>query len=303
MEFIESLNGVQSRPPYSFPGVDLHGFLLPASLLKLQDWCDTFLNIDPRFDFRAISPTVLLCMAHYPRMIVDDFADIGFAIQNEFFLMFPVLRLDGDLISLPSELTWAVPFIGVTNPHSAIAGQTVVGFPKTVGDICLATELDGSFRGKVAMPGFVQTGPTQAESLQTIIEVRTLPPDSAASTSAVFPWVIPEFLDPSQLLPMLMDVEDLFDAIDQTLYSVTNLKQVRDAENTTEAEVQRLVRVGWKQGAATPLKRFAGATVTITDNEIVALRETLGFPSATMEALLAFQTVTDLSFSGCKNIT
>ncbi len=92
MNFRETAWDQQSPPPWSFPGMTLRGFALTASMAALEDWCRRMLDDASDSSFVPALPVVFLCLAHYPKMIADSLADLGFSVQNEYFFMFPVIR-------------------------------------------------------------------------------------------------------------------------------------------------------------------------------------------------------------------
>lgn len=313
MNFVESTDCPQSPPPFFFPGVTLRICQLTTSLAHLQDWCDKFLNIGTRHHFRAVAPFAFLCVNHYPKMILADFRGLGFATQNEYFFMFPVLRHDAlGTFLLPTELTWAIPFIGVDNPNSALAGQLVLGFPKLSGRLDLATATTGAFSARIAMPGMATLAPTSQETLLPIIDLETGPPILDQGTAPLpFPWGLVatgiDLVDDALLL--------LLEAIDPGLFSATNLKQVRDGADPTAAAYQALVRAEWRQANTSDTIVFDGARVTVFDNAVVRIAATLGLADpvtvtgadgrvgARFEATRAFGLTTDLSFGDVTNLS
>lgn len=311
MTFVESLDSPQSPPPFFFPDVELRIFELRATLSNLQDWCDKFLNIGTRYRFQALAPLTFLCINHYPKMILTDFEDLGFATQNEYFFMFPVVRYTAfGTIFLPTQLTWAIPFIGVDNGNSALAGQLVLGFPKLVGTLDLATASTGAFTAKVAMPGLAALSKTSEQKLLPIIAVETGVPviDPSRAPPPPFPW---------GLLATGVDILDeaimlLLEALDPGLFSATNLKQIRDAQDPSQAAYQGLVCAEWRQANTSSPVLYDEASVTIFDNAVITIAATLGLADpitvagtaagARFQATRAFGLTTDLRFGDATNL-
>lgn len=314
MDFIESPDVQQTSPPYAFPGMAIRGFALEATLGSLQDYCDRFLNIDPRYHFRALVPLVYLCINTYPKMYIEGQEELGFTTQDEYFLMFPVVRFDAlGFILLPAELTWAFPYIGVNNSTSAITGQMVLGFPKLLGEIAATTTSDGSFSASVAMPGFTSLGRDSAQAMLPIIDLGTGSGRLDGTASGLpFPWSL---LTLDKSLDALDDVLLLLlEVIDPGLFSATMLKQVRDAEAPSKACYHSLVRANWTLANTSAPTVFDQARVDIFDNLTLPIAEALGLQGGVsqigapngkglrFEALFGFGMTTDMVFGDITNL-
>lgn len=274
MSFIQFDDGPQVSPPYAFPSTTLHMFMLGADGPTLQAWCDSALNIDAAYRFEVLFPFVLLTISDYPKMILEGFEGFGYSEQGEYALMFPVVRFDdvgGFLV--PADITWATPYIGVDLVTSAMAGQMVLGFPKLSGIVTrVVNAADGSFTSTVKMPGTPTpvTKVSKLDPLLTIVEVET--GISAPSITG--------FLTPSKLLANKLHddlgVQNLMESLDPDIFSLTNLKQFRDPADREQAVYQALVRAEWQQTNISDVQIYDGARVTITDNAMVHIAETLG---------------------------
>ena len=289
MSFVEFTDCPQVVPPYFFPGVTLKMFWLGAERESLQDWCDAALNINPDHQFEALMPFVLLTVIDYPRMILEDFPNLGYSTQTEYAAMFPVVRFDNILgLMVPVDVTWAVPFIGVDLINSALAGQMVLGFLKSSGEFIVPPTTDGSYRATVRMPGMIRTQPLPQDDRQelvTILEIETGTPS--------FPTSGPSF--PSQLLagfaPDDFGVLKLLELLDDDLYSLTNLKQIRDPADPPNPVYQALVRAEWHQTKISNFSVFDGAQVQVIDNENVRIAEVLGLTGGVGPGGNVFKTV------------
>lgn len=309
MNFIESPDCAQSPPPFEFPGVELNIFKLKADRDALQSWCDDFLNVSSDYNFQALAPFVLLCVNYYPKMILENFKDLGYSTQNEYFFMFPVLRWDNlNGFQLPADLTWAVPFIGVDNSTSALAGQMVLGFPKLVGELALETATDGSFSAAIAMPGMPQFTRNTAQQLLPIIDVTTGVPVAVGANGLSFPWSLVVGVSGNAAIDDA--VLALLELVDPSLFSATNLKQFRNGADPAQAAYQGLVRAEWQQANTSPPVFYGSATVTVTDNATIRIAARMGLadpvPSGTGQAFaadLALSITTDLWFGNVMNLT
>lgn len=281
MNFIDSLDGQQSPPPFFFRGMVIRTFLLSADQVKLQDYCDKFLNITPTKYFQVLAPLVYLSINSYPKMVLEGREDLGFTRQDEFFLMLPVLRYAAlGTVLLPCELTWVFPFIGVNNPTSAIAGQTALGFPKLLGQISAQTSANGAFAGEVVMPGFATLSKNSRQEDLLIIDVKT-GAALAPAPAICFPWEL--FKCPGVLDEMTEAVLDMLNLIgDLPNFCVTTLKQIRCATQPVLADIQKLLRGEWQlSNMGAPVTWDAAkVAIQIYDNSTTRIVATLGLAGA-----------------------
>lgn len=285
-------------PPYSFPGMTITSFVLPAGLIELQGYCDDYLNIGQQYEFTAIGPYIILGINTYPKMVSESVQDLGFTSQNEYYFMFPVLRTMstwGSFLSLGKaapEITWVFPYIGVDNATSAFCGRELLGFQKMVGQIEVDTDGQGRFFATVQMPGFPKASSNTAQQSLPLLAINTgLPKPPQAGLT--FPWDLwSSAIDLGQILPA---AKPLLAALDQ--YSVTNLKQFDDPADPKSAIYQALVRMVFQLNDKQPMTLFDGATIKLTDNPSMLIANTLGLqPNAggELEALAASRMTTDM---------
>ncbi len=301
MSFVEFFDCPQVAPPYRFPDVTLHLFGIKADPVTLQHWCDKALNLVPEHRFQVLSSQVLLSISDYPRMYLEGFEDLGYSEQAEYALMFPVVRFDNIFgLLVPVDVTWATPFIGVDLPTSSLAGQMVLGYPKLSGRITATTSGDGDFSAVVEMPGMpgVAANPEDdKQALLTVIEAKTGTPLVGGAGGNGFPSELlmgknhPDF-----------GVLELLQNLDPGLFSLTNLKQVRDPEFPSEPAYQALVRAEWQQAKVHNFTAYDGGMVSITDNNTVQIARTLGLlgddgaNTITLNATFATSVQCDLRF-------
>lgn len=277
MKFRETPWGQQSPPPWSFPGMTLRGFALPASMAALEDWCQRMLDDASDSSFVPALPVAILCIAHYPKMVADAHANLGFSMQDEYFFMFPVIRQFGSIF--PLELGWVYPFMGVDTGTSAISGQMVVGLPKTLGDIELTDASDGSFAASVQMPALLTHAPTTQQKSRMLLDV-------AASDVDPAPPAIPGGF-PGGLLHLpgidvlvTAEVEAFLDVPFAALGSVASvgfaLRQLRDCAAPSEAAFADVVRMRWRSANEQDVRLWRDARVDIFDNATFPISDTLG---------------------------
>lgn len=274
MPFRETPWGQQSPPPWFFPGTVLRGFALPASLERLDEWCRTMLNGVTDDVFTPAAPAAFLYVVHYPRMVVEGYEELGFSVQNEYFLMFPVVRLLEGLV--PIELGWTFPFMGVDNGMSAISGQTVVGLPKTLGTIAVTGTPNGDFSADVDMLALPAFGGSSELGLRRLVEVRARDrvfgaaeavgsfPGGALLTPAITALMPPQFLHLTDLAGM-----DLTGGC-------FALRQIRDPGTRGRASLTDLVRMRWRSDNERDVALWGAAEVDLFPNATFPLIDALG---------------------------
>ena len=128
----------QREARLAFTGVTARAFPLKASLNKLQDFCDGYLNFaDDRrpapFYFKPAIPFVYLQMINYGEMATLS-ENLGWIAQEEVLFAMPVEWYDVDVDS--GKMTfrdWALvcPYVFVDNDISQRTGREVYGWTKT----------------------------------------------------------------------------------------------------------------------------------------------------------------------------
>jgi hypothetical protein len=278
MKFRETAWDQQSPPPWSFPGVELRGFALNASMAALEQWCRRMLDDASDSSFVPALPVVFLCLAHYPKMVAEKHANLGYSMQNEYFFMFPVIRRFG--VIFPLELGWAYPFMGVDSGTSAISGQMVVGLPKTVGEIDLTEAADGSFSASVEMPALLTHAPTTLQKTRPLIYVNATEMDAdTAGMPGGFPGHMLHLPGIAALLEQEADA--LLDAVPEVASAGFALRQLRDCEAPTQAAFMEVVRMRWRSGNEQDFRLWRGARVDIIDNATFPISTTLGLVGGT----------------------
>lgn len=304
MIFRETPWGQQAPPPWSFPGMTLRGFALTASMAALEDWCRDMLDDASDSSFVPALPVVFLCLAHYPKMVADAQANLGFCVQNEYFFMFPVIRRFG--VIFPLELGWTYPFMGVDSGTSAISGQMVVGLPKTVGDIELADASDGSFTASVDMPALLTHKATTQQKTHPLLDVSATDPDpNAPGMPGGFPGSMLGLPGITALLAE--EAQALLDGVAVPSLASTGfaLRQLRDCEAPAQAAFMEVVRMRWHSANEQNVRAWRKARVDIFDNATFPISHTLGLVGGTplanggtsYQPLIAWGSTFDLSMS------
>lgn len=306
MMFRETAWGQQSPPPWSFPGMTLRGFALTASMAALEDWCRHMLDDASDSSFVPALPVVFLCLAHYPKMVADTEANLGFCVQDEYFLMFPVIRRFG--VIFPLELGWAYPFMGVDSGTSAISGQMVVGLPKTVGEIELTEATDGSFAASVHMPALLTHKATTQQQTHRLLDVSATNIDpNAPGTPGGFPGSMLAL--PGMAALLAEEAQALLDVPLAAVPSLAStgfaLRQLRDCAAPVQAAFTDVVRMRWHSANEQDIRLWRDARVDIFDNATFPISDTLGLVGGTplvnggtsYQPLAAWGSTFDLSMS------
>lgn len=306
MMFRETPWGQQAPPPWSFPGMTLRGFALTASMAALEDWCRHMLDEASDSSFVPALPVVFLCLAHYPKMVADTKANLGFSVQDEYFLMFPVIRRFG--VIFPLELGWAYPFMGVDSGTSAISGQMVVGLPKTMGEIELKDAADGNFAAAVHMPALLTHKATTQKKIHRLLDVSATDIDpNAPGMPGGFPGSMLTLPGIAALLAeeaqALLDVPPA--AVPGLASTGFALRQLRDCAAPVQAAFTDVVRMRWHSANEQDIRFWRDARVDIFDNATFPISDTLGLVGGTplvnggtsYQPLAAWGSTFDLSMS------
>jgi hypothetical protein len=290
-KFVQSVANQQTPPPYHFPNVRAHGFLIDIPMDAVQTYCDTYFNLgdakERGFVYRPVAmwPYALLMVIEYPMMINSNrgqlgyaeipFADRGYASQNEVFLAVPVLRHGAGVANflLDAAVEWALPFIVVDNTTSAFSGREILGLEKLWGEIDLgAGSYPRGFSVRVSIPGWTSLNSQVMQQMLPIIAVTTgtpLPSVGRAS-DVTSPWTT---LQSPFALKAFEFVAGAFDGL-CTLSSglipspmnLVALKQFRDARDPHRAIYQALVGARSRYYDVSDLQLYNEQDVSITLN-------------------------------------
>jgi hypothetical protein len=248
-DFITSPDPQELPPPFRFPAVSMTTFAIDLGMLSgmpaLTSYCDTYLGVDPDVRYRPLTPVGYLCILDYPKMYCDapGYDKWGYVPQKEVFFTFPVIRSGRAVgnIFLPTEVSWAMPFIAVNNPTSAVTGRMVLGFQKIYGNIDKAWGIDGSFSTLVSLPTFESMGREVEQQYEPIVSVRSGPPNPIVdAVDHSFPWSL---LGHNQIMDYVENTSmHLLENLIPGLLEVVNLKQMRGAQFPDRAVYQALVQ-------------------------------------------------------------
>ena len=117
-----------------------------------------------------------------------------------------------------------------------------------------------------------------------------------------FPWNLAGVAEEAGFLDDL--ALQLLELIDPGVFSVTNLKQVRDAQHPDEAAYQALVRCEWTLENTTEPTFYDGGQVDVFDNAIIQIVKTLGLEATGSQVapLQATSVTTDMRFGDVTNL-
>lgn len=269
--FIEGYCDQQLPPPYAFQGVRAWSFPLLAEFEKIQNVVTKYLgdtanglggvSFDPlrgSGDANGLRSLVYMMVLDYKRMacINPPDCDAGYYTQKELLFGIPVIRrLQGQLPSI----ALFCPYIFVDNGGSMVCGNTVLGYPKQPAWFQVQPP-GGNYPIRIDAPVMAGVG---AETRQTWQRLVFVPPAgrmaddvskiqndmvSMAEDVAEAAMDAGEDLEPSwpfgpveHLLgeggPFSLPQEhlDLFRKRPEISYQILQLKQIRSAENPSEA--------------------------------------------------------------------
>jgi hypothetical protein len=266
IRYVQSVASQQVPPPYHFPGVTVNAFLWDAPVGKIQAYCDRYFNLgeaaERGFVYRpaAFWPFVALLIIDYPIMVSSDrsrtdigstpFPDRGYMSQKEAFVVAPVLR-SGTLpetMVLKMAMEWALPFIVVDNPMSAVCGREMLGLEKLLGNIEFGeSDFPDSFKGRIHLPGWASLKPGEMQTKLKFLEVDTGPtlPTYRGSPAEDSVWTLLRSDTASKAISALGTAKDFMETVSLGFLSsgmrTVSLKQFRDAAYPSKALYQALV--------------------------------------------------------------
>jgi hypothetical protein len=265
-QFVQSVANQQTPPPYHFPGVTAHAFVIDIQMGAVQAYCDKYFNLGDEkergFVYRplALWPYALLMVIQYPLMINTNrtelgydeipFANRGYCSQNEVFLSVPLVRhgvTPRDLL-IKAAIEWAVPFIVVDNSTSAFSGREILGLEKLWGEIYLGSgQFPNGFSADVSVPGWTSLDPDAMQKMRRVLTISTGSPlpgvgckSSVTSASTMFesPLVLRTFQAMADAADGLVTVSN---GVIPNPMRLVALKQFRDAYDPHRAIYQALV--------------------------------------------------------------
>jgi hypothetical protein len=306
--YVQSVASQDVPPPYQFPGVTVNAFVWEVEMGPIQAYCDKYFNLgDPKsrgFTYRPASfwPYATLLFIDYPVMISSSrpsqgpgpeppYCDRGIISQREVFVAIPVARygLKPGALLMDSALEWALPFIVVGNPMSAVCGREMLGMGKLLADIQMAEcEFPGSFLGRVDLPGWGALEAGFRQEVMTFLEVTTAPalPTFRGSPEDTSPWTLLQSREGGWMMDSVATVADFVDkaSIGMAPASMRTvaLKQFRDAANPGQALYQALVSCRSKYSNISGFRFYNENDVSIRFNDRGSfgeiLRVFLGLP-------------------------
>ncbi len=265
--YTQSVASQEVPPPYHFPGVTVNGFVWEAHLDKVQAYCDRFFNLGDAnargFTYApaAVWPYAMLLFIDYPVMIstsptpaavldATPYSDRGIVSQREVFVAFPVIRrgIGGARMITDSTLEWALPFIVVNEPNSAVCGREMLGMEKLRALIQTGeSSFPGSFRGQVNLPGWPSLRPTAMQQMMLFLDVDTGPtvPTFRGSPDPSSLWTLFRSRAAGDAIDALATTADFIETVSggtfPTSMQTVSLKQFRDAQDPQKAIYQALV--------------------------------------------------------------
>jgi hypothetical protein len=301
--YTQSVASQEVPPPYHFPGVTVNAFVWEAHLDHAQAYCDEFFNLgDPEergFTYGPASmwPYVLLLFIDYPVMIsasptpanilqATPYSDRGIVSQREVFIALPVIRrgLGAKNLITSSTLEWALPFIVVGEPMSAVCGREMLGLEKLRADIQIGeSTFPDSFRGQVSLPGWPSLTSDVMQQMMLFLDVDTGPavPTFRGGRDTSSPWTLFRSRAAGDVIDSIATAADFVETMSAgtfpTSMQTVSLKQFRDAANPEKAVYQALVSCRSKYSRIQNFRFYKEEDVHISFSEEGSFGETLKF--------------------------
>jgi len=264
--YVQSAASQEVPPPYHFPGVTVNAFVWEANLPQVQVYCDRFFNLgdaqERGFTYRpaAAWPYAILLVIDYPVMLSASpvpenvgnetpYGNRGIVSQREVFVALPVVRFGGAgrLLS-DTNLEFALPFIVVGEPMSAVCGREMLGLEKLRAEITIGeSEFPDSFRGRVGLPGWATDEEGEMQRMLPFLEVDTGPavPTWRGSAKETSPWTLLRSRTAGNLIGAMATASEFVGTVSAglvpTAMQTVSLKQFRDARNPGKALYQALI--------------------------------------------------------------
>jgi hypothetical protein len=301
--YTQSVASQEVPPPYHFPGVTVNGFVWDAHLDRVQAYCDRFFNLGeakdrgfaygpaPTWPYAVmlfIDYPVMISASRTPRAILHEtpYSDRGVVSQREVFIALPVIRRGLGPLKLitDSALEWALPFIVVDEPSSAVCGREMLGLEKLRAQIQFGqSAFPDSFRGQVSLPGWPTLLPTAMQGMMPFCDVDTGPaiPTFRGASDARSLWTLFRSRAAGDLIDSAATVADFIETISAgtmpTSMQTVSLKQFRDAAQPDQAIYQALVSCRSKYSRIENFQFYKEEDVRITFHEEGSFGETLRF--------------------------
>ena len=300
--YVQSAASQEVPPPYHFPRVTVNAFVWEANLPQVQAYCDRFFNLGDAkgrgFTYRpaAVWPYALLLFIEYPVMMSASplpenigqetpYGNRGIVSQTEVFVALPVVRYGsaGRLLS-DTNLEWALPFIVVGEPMSAVCGREMLGLEKLRAKITIGESVfPDSFRGRVCLPGWKTDKPDEMQKMLAFLEVDTGPavPTWRGSAKETSLWTLLRSRTAGNVIGALATASEFVDTVSAGLVPMTmqtvSLKQFRDAKDPGKALYQALINCRSKYTSIENFKFYNENDVEITFHDDGSLSEIIPF--------------------------
>lgn len=301
--YTQSVASQEVPPPYHFPGVTVNAFVWEAHLDHVRAYCDQFFNLgnaaDRGFTYgpASIWPYCLLLFIDYPVMIsasptsqsmghLVPYSDRGIVSQREVFIAIPVIRrgIGPEKLVTDSALEWALPFIVVGEPMSAVCGREMLGLEKLRADIQIGeSAFPDSFRGQVSLPGWPTLTSDVMQQMMLFLDVDTGPavPTFRGKPDASSLWTLFRSRAAGDVIDSAATVADFVETMSAgtfpTSMQTVSLKQFRDALEPDKAIYQALVSCRSKYSRIENFRFYKEGDVHIRFYEEGSFGETLQY--------------------------
>ncbi|MBV8887477.1 MAG: hypothetical protein JO235_26245 [Chroococcidiopsidaceae cyanobacterium CP_BM_RX_35] len=139
-KYIESDDEQAFNQPYEIKGTKMYGFVLEASISKLQELCDKYLNepANGTITYRPVTHYIILTLNDIDSLSSVESPGYNKGIISEQEAIFWVLtaagKQQGPFFAV-ERLGWFMPFVYVNNSPILVSGREVYGFFKQLSEL------------------------------------------------------------------------------------------------------------------------------------------------------------------------
>ncbi|MEA5552789.1 hypothetical protein VB713_17745 [Anabaena cylindrica UHCC 0172] len=254
-QYVEQADGQAFNQPYEIKGTTMYGFAIEASMSKLQDVCDKYLNnpSNGELEYRPVMSHVILTINNLDSLRSINPPDYEKGTVQEQEVVFWMLTVVGKKVGpvfVAERLAWFIPYIYVNNATPLVSGREVYGFFKQFGTVQMPKIDQPPDLFTLDTLVFKEFTPETKAIEARLLEVRRISQEGkhpAIKTWGNFEEAISaianllfeknnEITVPGLGLPF-----NLLDYLVKKIVPLVNLKQFRDAEDSRRACYQALI--------------------------------------------------------------
>ncbi len=275
--------------PAACDGATIMTFAVQGTQDSMQALVDKFLNAPAggAVTYDVIGSALMLTYSLTQRQFsVPEQAGYTPDYETAFWIPLFARNADG---SRPDRITFWIPYLFISGPMGMVTGREVWGFRKEIGDISMPTDPGHAAQFTAKAIVFDPLANTSPGTMETVVQVKrdgTLGPleETIKDIEDFFKLVLDFWGKGASKLPvnrleLLVDVVKMLAAYN---VPVVNLKQFRDAQDSTRACYQALI-----ESPCTPTHFYGGGllsgdyVLTLADYPSHQIAHDLGLPART----------------------